>query len=277
MKKSYLNLFLFVALIFWGGFLGGNSQAFSAEFSGHFGAKTDYIWRGMSFTNHEPVVQGGLDFTTDYGLNFGAAALAGPPEGYGKGLETDLYASYSYFFGEHWSAYVGTLYFYYPHDEAARYGRTYVGLGWKHDDMSLKFEVSQWDYEASGPLSSQDSLEYALYLSIWGFQAKILQEEDYFVVGDNAYGYYEVKRSFYFPEAWDFPEDLCLGVALGYASYGNEEGMGSTSYTHSLLSLDRKIDGFNTSLWVNLTNRKNPMTEKGLGDNTVGFSFIKNF
>ena len=266
------------------------------KLTGGFGASTDYLWRGITFSNHKPIVKGGIDFA-HRGLSLGA--WVSTSQGYGSskltvrgenesplksdenGLENALYGKYSLSLANHWSAHLGAIYFYYPHNIAARYGRIYLGVKWKDTSGKnhVSLEAGTWDYAAeSGPAESE-SIEYRLRATVGLFHFMAILEEDHFAVG-SGYQYYQIRTLLGPPKSWDLPEDFCLGVTLGYANYENEENVSWTSYFHYILSLNREVDGFKTSLFYSDTNRDAvPQTNSlpGGTDRTVGLSFLKTF
>lgn len=82
------------------------------------GFASDYIHRGVSQTDHEPALQGGLDWTHPLGLYLGAwgsnVKLAGEP----ASLELDVYGGYTYRITRELSASLGVLrYQYFPRGE----------------------------------------------------------------------------------------------------------------------------------------------------------------
>ena len=255
--------------------LGLSLQA-SANLTGGVRLSSDYIWRGISFSNHKPVLQGGMDYTAD-SFNFGIWTITS--QGYGSsspeaedGIENDFYGKYSIPLGGDWSIHAGFIYFYYPHNRLTRYGRSYVGLKWRN----FIFEAGGVDYEATDFLSGSDSSDYRLMFSLGSFKFLLIDEEDFFLKGSH-YNYYQVQTELYPPGSWGFPEDFCLGVSLGYTKNADEEKAKETSYYNLLLSLNRKIDDITASIFVNQTDRRNPITDEKMPDNTLGFSFGKNF
>ena len=256
------------------------------KLTGGFGAATDYLWRGITFSNHKPIVKGGIDFSYK-GLSLGN--WVSTSQGWGSsseesenGLENALYGKYSLSFANNLSGHVGAIYFYYPHNEQARYGRVYVGLKWKDNSGKhhVTLEVGAWDYEAKSGPGESDSLEYRMKASLGPIHLMAIWEEDHFL--GTGYQYYQAQTEIGAPKEWEFPEDFCLGVTLGYANYDDEANFGTTSYFHYLFSLNRVVDGFRTSLFFSDTTREAPSGPiPGSGgvykDETIGLSFLKTF
>lgn len=90
------------------------------------GVYSQYIFRGLTQTNHKPAFQGGVDFTHSSGLYLGAwgSNISWLTDGTGTGetkyyksggsLEMDLYGGYRYSFANGLGIDVGALQYYYP-------------------------------------------------------------------------------------------------------------------------------------------------------------------
>ena len=272
----------------------------TSNLTGVFGASTDYLWRGITFSEHKPIIRGGMNYFTD-GLNLGAWVSSS--QGYGSslngegsdatsdenGLENFLAARYTFNLTGAVSTYVGSDYFYYPFSKSARYGRNYIGAAWTGEDMNMAFEVSSWDYGVSSWPSDFDSMDYRVMASMMGVNLMAISEEDHFSTG-SAYQYYQVSTDLKPPISWEFPEDLSLGVVLGYADYAKEDrvenvdgvkmGMGTTSYLYYMLSVNRNIGDYTASIFFSDTTRE--VAEGGTPlpgdtDRTVGLSFLRAF
>lgn len=121
--------------------------------SGNFGLTTDYVFRGVTQTQHTPAVQGGFDYSHTSGIYLGtwASNVSWVKEGGFKNnssLEVDLYGGYKGAVGD--VGYdLGVITYYYPGDQAT--GATdpdtteiYVGASWKY--VSLKYSYAASDY-----------------------------------------------------------------------------------------------------------------------------------
>ena len=223
------------------------------NWSANIGATSDYLWRGMSFSDQKPAVRGGLDYDNEDGLSVGT--WLSQSQGYGDGLEIDFYGGHTVPINDDWSVQVGGIKYYYPNDETANYGRAYVGGTWKN----VTVQVSRWDY---------GSTEYRIMTSFKGTKFMVIYDEDYFAA-DSSYTYYMAKRSF------ALNDGVNLGVEAGYVRQGNEKNAGTSHYYHYRLSLDKTIKGFETSLFYNNTDRRNSNTNQSKGDDTIGLSVLK--
>lgn len=133
--------------------LAADAPASPHSVSGNFGLATDYIFRGVTQTQHTPAVQGGFDYSHTSGIYLGAWAsnVSWVKAGGFKdnsSLEVDLYGGYKGSVGD--IGYdVGVITYYYPGDQIA--GATdpdttevYVGASWKY--LSLKYSRAVSDY-----------------------------------------------------------------------------------------------------------------------------------
>jgi uncharacterized protein (TIGR02001 family) len=90
-----------------------------AEVTGNVAATNNYIWRGVTQTNDQAAVQGGLDYSSNIGLyagtwfsnvDFSSAGISD------KGYETDLYGGYAGKIGG-FGYDAGAIYYAYPVQE----------------------------------------------------------------------------------------------------------------------------------------------------------------
>ena len=72
------------------------SQAYANDFSANVTVTNNYIWRGLTQTENNPAVQGGVDWTSDFGLYVGTwvSNVSYAPAGVFN-YENDLYAGFS--------------------------------------------------------------------------------------------------------------------------------------------------------------------------------------
>lgn len=75
------------------------SQAANAEVSFNAALVTDYVFRGFSFSDNGPALQGGADYSNDSGM-YAGAWLSTLDDGDTTGYEYDLYAGYGLEVGE---------------------------------------------------------------------------------------------------------------------------------------------------------------------------------
>lgn len=129
--------------------------------TGNVGIFSQYIFRGLTQTNRDPALQGGLDYSHSSGLYAGTwlsniSWLTDSPAATGyqsSSLEWDMYGGYKGAFGKSDFGYdVGLLYYYYPgsfSSSAAPAGigrastlETYGALSWKWISAKLSFSIN---------------------------------------------------------------------------------------------------------------------------------------
>lgn len=123
-------------------------------FAGNIGVTTDYIFRGISQSQHKPALSGGVDYSHSSGLYAGTWLSnqgwvnAGGPYKTNSSLEWDIYGGYKGTAGE--VGYdVGLIHYYYPGDKIANTvspdtTEAYVAASWKM--LTLKYSHAISDY-----------------------------------------------------------------------------------------------------------------------------------
>lgn len=122
------------------------------SFTGNVALVSDYVFRGISQTQHKPALQGGFDYSHASGFYLGtwASNVAWVKDtGFkdASSLEMDFYGGYKFSFGE-LGFDVGALYYYYPGDKLPGVPNTnstelYAGLSWKFLSLKYSHAVSQ--------------------------------------------------------------------------------------------------------------------------------------
>ena len=105
------------------------STANAGEWSGNVSVTNNYIWRGLTQTENESAVQGGIDYAADSGFYIGTWASN---VNYGAGdvysYEHDVYAGYAFDAGGiSWD--IGYLYYNYDSEAEFDFGEVYIGMG----------------------------------------------------------------------------------------------------------------------------------------------------
>ena len=122
---TFKRLALAVAVA--GGIAAVPAQA--GEWSANASMTSNYIWRGLTQTENEAAVQGGIDYAADNGFYFGTWASNvnyGPSDVYS--YEHDIYAGYTFETGDvSWD--VGYLYYNYDSLAEFDFGEVYVQAG----------------------------------------------------------------------------------------------------------------------------------------------------
>ena len=115
------------------------STANAGEWSANASMTSNYIWRGLTQTENEAAVQGGIDYAADNGFYAGTWASN---VNYGAGdvysYEHDVYAGYAFSTGDiSWD--VGYLYYNYDSEAEFDFGEVYVGMGL--GDFSVQYNL----------------------------------------------------------------------------------------------------------------------------------------
>jgi len=90
----------------------------ASPLSFNVGVTSDYVFRGISQTHHDPALQGGIDYAFSNGFYVGtwASTINWVKDGYGKGdFELDIYGGYKGVFADpDWTYDVGFITYNYP-------------------------------------------------------------------------------------------------------------------------------------------------------------------
>ncbi len=121
-------------------------------FTGNVSLASDYIFRGISQTGHDPAIQGGLDYAHSSGFYLGVwGSNVGWIEDYqlydSGNIELDLYAGFRNSIGDTGITYdLGAIQYYYPGDRGgatdADTTEVYAALGWKWFTVKYSYTVS---------------------------------------------------------------------------------------------------------------------------------------
>lgn len=146
-----------IALALVGAFAAPAFAADSAHtVTGNVSLATDYIFRGISQTQHKPALQGGFDYSHASGLYAGtwASNVNWVREGGYKSdnsIEMDVYGGFRGAFAGDFTYDLGALYYYYPGDtqSAASFKNTnstevYASIGWKFISLKYNHTVSNY-------------------------------------------------------------------------------------------------------------------------------------
>jgi uncharacterized protein (TIGR02001 family) len=112
-----------------------------AEFSSTVTATTDYDWRGVTQTAHNPALQGSLDYASDMGFHAGAWASNVDFGGGDPNIEIDLYAGWGG--GETFPWDVGIVYYTYAGESSFNFPDIYGSLGWEWITGKISYS---WDF-----------------------------------------------------------------------------------------------------------------------------------
>lgn len=143
------------------------APSWAGEWSANAAMTNNYIWRGLTQTENEAAVQGGIDYAADNGFYVGTWASN---VNYGAGdaysYEHDIYAGFAFNTGDiSWD--VGYLYYNYDKEANFDFGEVYGSVGYGGFSATLSLLANTEADEAPG----QDfGFGEAYYLSLdYGF------------------------------------------------------------------------------------------------------------
>lgn len=149
MKSKLLNSLMLAALAVPGFALAEEASPISAN----VGLTSDYLFRGISQTGHDPAIQGGFDFAHDSGFYVGVwgsnVGWIEDYQGYASGnMEFDLYGGFrSGFDGTDITYDLGAIQYYYPGTRAA--GITNADTTEVYAAIGYKWVSAKYSYVAS--------------------------------------------------------------------------------------------------------------------------------
>jgi len=229
-------------------------------FTGNMALSSEYLYRGIAQTNHQPAISGGFDFAHKSGFYVGnwnssiswisdAVQAAGGTEGTSAPIEMDFYGGYKFSPGADITIDVGVLEYYYPIK------------GFKPSPSPDTFEV----YLAGtyGPAT----LKYS--------QATT-----------ELFGTFGSKNSYYLDLSATFDVGGGFSVVphVGYQKVKGNFSCGDPSYTDYNVKATKDLSGWTLGLGVYGTNTKDacwqlggPVEGKNLGASRLVASFGKSF
>jgi uncharacterized protein (TIGR02001 family) len=225
--------------------------------SGNVALTTDYVFRGVSQSNQEPALQGGIEFAADSGAYIGAwgssiswlSDLSSTAAPISSGVEFDLYGGYRGKFNDAVSFDVGALYYVYPGDYPAGFNSA--------DTLEVYAGVS---VAASDKVSLGAKYSYAA-TDLFGY------------VDSDGSGYLDLSANFAVAEGWT------IGAHAGKQWI---EGNSAFEYTDWKLGVTKAFDnGFSVGLAYTATDADdvlytNPFGNKVARD-TVALTITKAF
>ncbi|WP_199610544.1 TorF family putative porin [Flocculibacter collagenilyticus] len=178
-----------------------SSFSANAELSGNFGITSNYLWRGVSQSDDNPSVSGGLDYKHEKGF-YAGAWLGSVKFGDDSGTEIDTYLGFSKEMGE--ASYdVGYIYYAYPaeaHDDI-NFGELYFKGAYKGLSYGVAYTINS-DAKDDETFAEGDMYYYVGYefeLS-QGFNLALTYgyynfDENEAIAGDNDYRYIQADLS----------------------------------------------------------------------------------
>lgn len=176
MKKSLLALALIGA--FAAPAFAEDAPASPHTFTANVSVVSDYIFRGISQTQHMPALQGGFDYSHASGLYAGtwASNVNWVREGGYKtdnSMEWDFYAGYRGGFAGDFTYDVGALYYFYPGDtqsansfKSTNSTEAYASLGWKFITVKYSYALSSYLFGWEGTGYDDQKTKGSGYLDV---------------------------------------------------------------------------------------------------------------
>ncbi|MCP4044365.1 MAG: hypothetical protein GY732_00065 [Gammaproteobacteria bacterium] len=237
LKKNVLSTAIMITA------LAGMATEAQAEISANVALVSEYRFRGISQSNENPALQGGLDYNSQNGFyvgTWGSSVNFDSTIDFNGSLELDVYGGWSKDFGENSSIDLGYIYYAYPGDHGGLdgdYQEIHVNYGWR--DLSLGAAYSDDYYGGAGNFWYLQANYYWSIADNWGLS---------FHVGYN-----------------DFEEDVFLSSDKGkYTDY-------SVGLSWSVVGVDLGLSYVGTDL------KKADVFGSTWGDDTAVFSISKSF
>ena len=189
-------------------------------FSANVSMATDYIFRGVSQTNHKPTIQGGFDYSHASGFYAGTwASNVAWVDNVSKddnSMEWDFYLGYGGSFAEDFSYDVGALYYYYPGKgraatESPDSLEVYASIGWKF--LSLKYS-------------------HAVSENLFGWQGYDKSLSAGNTKNTRGSGYWDLSAEYEFAEGW---------TVLGHVGHQKIKNNSAASYTDWKLGVSKDV------------------------------------
>lgn len=115
------------------------SATLAENFSANAAANNNYIWRGLTQTENEAAISGGIDYAADNGFYIGTwASNVSYAPGDVFSYEHDIYAGYTFESGD-FSYDIGYLYYNYDDEAEFDFGEIYGSVG--YGDFSLQINL----------------------------------------------------------------------------------------------------------------------------------------
>jgi uncharacterized protein (TIGR02001 family) len=193
-----------------GAALMGVTAVAQAEISANIGATSNYVWRGVTQTDDQAAISGGIDWSSDSGFYVGTW-VSNVDFGPGAGeTEWDIYGGLS---GEMSGiGYdVGYSQYMYPDTADADFGEIYLGLSWEWLSGGVHYTAFSDVNETAGTA-------------------------DYFQEGD-VYAY--IGASF------DLPQGFTAGLTLGHYWFDDDgDGGENIDYMHGQIDVSKSAGDF---------------------------------
>jgi uncharacterized protein (TIGR02001 family) len=143
----------------------GLAAGVQAGFSANLGITTDYVWRGVSQTDSDPAIQGGLDFEHESGLYMG---LWGSNVDFGSGsdadIETDIFGGFKMETADGLGFDIGVVRYIYPGSGEYNMTEIYAGATFNIAGGKISYDPDNDNIYYEGDLTFELPEEFALVL-----------------------------------------------------------------------------------------------------------------
>lgn len=126
-----------------------SSSAAFADFSANMALTTDYVWRGVSQSDNDPAIQGGIDYDfADTGFSIGTWASNVNGFSPDNSLELDVYGGWGTEFDNGLGVSVGYIHYDYPGaGSAANFNEWNLGASYSYFSAMWSHDTTNgWDY-----------------------------------------------------------------------------------------------------------------------------------
>lgn len=121
-------------------------------FTGNMSATNNYIWRGLTQSNDQAALQGGLDY--DFGNNIAIGTWVSNVDFAGnKGTEMDIYGSYNFNLGKDTGLAVGAINYRYPSQTGLDFTEAFAKFSYQKFVAGLYYTIDK-----SGPSSQTNDI-----------------------------------------------------------------------------------------------------------------------
>ncbi len=153
-----------------------SASAAQAELSGNVAASSDYVWRGITQTNHASAVSGGIDYAHSSGLYVGGWA-----SNIAADTEIDLYGGYGYELSNGLGLDAGYIAYVYPANTIADFNEVYFGLSYAMVSAKVSYDTDNKDiYSEIAVSHSTMGLDLGFHVGSYTWDQEVIgSKEDY--------------------------------------------------------------------------------------------------
>lgn len=195
------------------------------HFSSNIGLFSQYVFRGITYSDEDPALQGGFDYSHDNGIYAGVwASTLDEGNNSGNSLEVDFYAGYYHQLTDDVGIDVGLLQFYYPDH------KKYNG---ENIDTTEVYLAATWKWFTA---------KYSRTLSDWGGVNNKSAGIDGYAAGDT-------KGTQYYELNFDYALPLAINFNL-HVGREDVENYSEFNYTDYAIGLSKDFSAAGTDGWT---------------------------